>query len=147
MFLESDIHIDAPSATVWEVFADIERWPTWTESVTSLTALDEPTLAVGRRYEIEQPKFPKLVWTVETLEPGASWTWSQRSPGMASRAFHWVEPISASQCRARMRIEQTGPVAAIVGRLTRKRSLRYLTMEGEGLKRASEQRVRDGATS
>jgi Polyketide cyclase / dehydrase and lipid transport len=147
MNLDTEILIDAPATTVWDVFSTVEEWPTWTESVTSLEALDSPELAIGRRYEIVQPKFPKLLWVVESIEPGTSWMWSQKSVGMASKAFHWVEPISESQCRARMRIEQTGPVAAIVGRITRKRSLRYMAMEGEGLKRVSEQRVRDGATT
>ncbi len=147
MNIETEVEISAPAPIVWEVFAAVERWPAWTESVTSVTALDEPGLAIGHRYEIVQPKFPKLVWVVETLEPGSSWMWSQQSPGMRSRAFHWVEPITDTRCRARMRIEQTGPVAAVAARLTKKRSLRYMTMEGEGLKRISEARVRDGATT
>ena len=147
MNLDVDVEIAAPASVVWDVFSEVAGWPEWTESVTSVTALDESDLAIGRRYEIVQPKFPKLVWVVETLEPGSSWMWSQQSPGMRSRAFHWVEPLNGTRTRARMRIEQSGPVAAIVGRLTRRRSLRYMTMEGEGLKRVSEQRARDGAVT
>src|SRR5947209_3927427 len=45
MITESGVEIDAPASLVWEVFSDVERWPEWTASVTSLVALDGPGLA------------------------------------------------------------------------------------------------------
>lgn len=82
MISSSSISIDAPADLVWEVFfTDVEHWPDWTASVTTLRGLDGAQLAVGRRFEIKQPRMPKLVWTVTELEPGTSWTWVQRSPG------------------------------------------------------------------
>ena len=55
MITDSAIEIDAPPTLVWHVFTDVERWPEWTASVTSLSALDGPGLAVGKRFEIKQP--------------------------------------------------------------------------------------------
>ena len=81
MITDDAISIDAPPTLVWRVFSDVERWPDWTASVTSLKALDGPGLAVGKRFEIKQPRLPKLVWEVTALDEGTSWTWEQRSPG------------------------------------------------------------------
>ena len=47
MITDSAIDIDASATLVWDVFSDVERWPEWTASVTSLKALDGPGLAVG----------------------------------------------------------------------------------------------------
>src|SRR5436853_172069 len=77
----SGVEIDAPISLVWDVFSAVERWPEWTASVTRLVALDGPGLAVGKRFEIKQPKMPKLVWKVTDVTPGVSWTWVQTSPG------------------------------------------------------------------
>ena len=62
MITERSIEIEAPAAVVWSVFTDAERWPEWTASVDSVVALDGPGIAVGRRFEIKQPRFPRLVW-------------------------------------------------------------------------------------
>ena len=40
---------------MWDVFSDVERWPEWTASVTSLVGRDGPELAVGKRFSIKQP--------------------------------------------------------------------------------------------
>ena len=90
MITDCGVEIDAPAAVVWDVFSDVERWPEWTASVTRLVALDGPGLAVGKRFEIKQPRMPKLVWEVTEVTPGASWTWVQRSPGGLTVARHEV---------------------------------------------------------
>ena len=79
------------------MFSDVERWPEWTASVTSLKALDGPGLAVGKRFEIKQPRLPKLVWEVTALDEGTSWTWEQRSPGGRTIAVHEVHQRTATR--------------------------------------------------
>jgi uncharacterized membrane protein len=64
MYNEDSVEIAAPPQLVWDVFSDVEHWPDWTSSVTSLVGLDAPALAVGRRFAIKQPGMSKLVWTV-----------------------------------------------------------------------------------
>jgi uncharacterized membrane protein len=144
MITDGTIEIDAPAGRVWDVFADVERWPHWTESVDALTALDGPGLEVGSRFEIRQPRFPKLVWEVTDVDPGTSWTWRQRSFGAVTRATHEVVALGPDRTLVRQRIDQRGPLGVVVGRLTRRLTRRYLDLEGRGLKARCE---RPGADS
>lgn len=148
MITESGVAINAPADVVWEVFSDVERWPEWTASVTSLRALDGPGLAVGKRFEIKQPRMPKLIWEVTEVDPGTSWTWVQRSPGGLTEARHDVVPKSARDSEVTQRLEQRGPVGVVVGLLMQRMTKRYLELEADGLKTRSEQTHRaDGPPS
>ena len=146
MITDSSIEIDAPAATVWDVFADVERWPEWTASVERLVALDGP-VEVGARFEIHQPRLPKLVWEVTAVEPGSSWAWRQRSPGGTTLATHEVVDLGDGRTLVRQRIDQRGPVGVAVGVLMLRLTRKYLEMEGRGLKAASEQRHQLDAAS
>jgi uncharacterized membrane protein len=147
MITDSRVEIDAPASLVWEVFSDVERWPDWTASVTRLTALDGPGLGVGKRFEIVQPRMPKLRWTVTDLEPGSSWTWEQRSPGGRTVARHEVLWEGDDHTLVRQQLDQGGPVGAVVGRLVRRMTVRYLELEAQGLKVRSEHRHRLDAST
>jgi uncharacterized membrane protein len=148
MITERSIDIDAPAAVVWDVFADVEQWPAMTPSIRRVTALDGPELAVGRRYRIEQPRFPALVWEVTDLAPGRAWTWVQRSPGGTTTAEHEVLETGATSTTVRQRIDQGGPIGTLVGLLTRGLTPRYMDQEAQGLKARSEARwAEDAATT
>lgn len=148
MNTETSIGIDAPAGVVWRVFTDVERWPEWTASVTRIVPLDGPAIEVGRRFEITQPRLPKLVWEVTEVEPGRGWTWVQRSPGGTTLARHEVIAQGTDRTLVRQGIDQRGPVGTLVGALMRRTTRRYLTMEAEGLKARSEAQHRhDGATT
>lgn len=138
MINSSTVTIDAPADLVWEVFTDVEHWPEWTASVTRLTGLDGPQIAVGRRFEVKQPRMPKLRWTVTDVTPGASWTWVQRSPGGLTSARHEVVPAADGGTLVRQELEQNGILGSLVGVLMRKMTRRYLALEAQGLKARSE---------
>ncbi len=138
MISSCSVDIDAPADLVWEVFADVEHWPDWTASVTELRGLDGPQLSVGRRFEIKQPRMPRLVWTVTDVEPGSSWTWVQRSPGGVTSARHEVVPVATGGTVVRQELAQRGIVGALVGLMMRQLTRRYLAMEAQGLKARSE---------
>jgi uncharacterized membrane protein len=139
MFTEDSIEIDAPPQVVWDVFSDVEHWPEWTASVTSLTGRDGSALAAGRRFAIKQPGLQKLIWKVAEIEPGTSWTWVTRSPGVQVIARHYVTGLPGGRTLVRQELDQRGVLGALVGRLTLKRTKRYLAMEAHGLKARSEQ--------
>jgi uncharacterized membrane protein len=146
MIMDNSIEIDAPASLVWDLYADVERWQEWTASIEHVEALDGPALAVGKRFEIKQPRFPKVVWEVTELDPGSSWTWRQRSPGATATATHEVVAQESGRTLVRQRLEQRGPVGVVVGLLTRRLARRYLDLEAEGLKASSERRRRRDAS-
>jgi uncharacterized membrane protein len=139
MFAEDSVEIDAPPQLVWEVFTDVERWPQWTASVTSLVGLDGPGLAVGRRFAVKQPGMQKLVWQVTEIDAGSSWTWAQRSPGVNVVARHYVSARPDGGTLVRQQLDQGGALGALVGRLMVKKTKRFLELEAQGLKARSEQ--------
>ncbi|UXA08538.1 SRPBCC family protein [Mycobacterium sp. SMC-2] len=139
MFTEDSIEIDAPPQLVWDVFSEVERWPEWTASVTSLVGRDGPALEVGRRFTIKQPGMSKLVWKVTEIDPGTSWTWVQRSPGVNVTARHYVTARPGGGTLVRQELDQRGVLGALVGRLMVNKTKRFLKLEAQGLKARSEQ--------
>jgi len=139
MITEDSVEIDAPAQVVWQVFSDVERWPEWTPSVTTLVARDGTGLAVGKRFAIKQPGMSKLVWKVTEIDHGSSWTWVQRSPGVHVSARHWVISQPNGRTLVRQQLDQGGVLGALVGRLMAKKTKRFLEQEAHGLKARSEQ--------
>jgi uncharacterized membrane protein len=147
MIVKSSVEIEAPAAAVWDVYTDVERWSEWTASIERVVALDGPGIEVGKRFEIKQPRLPKVVWEVTSVEPGVAWTWRQKSPGATSVADHRVVDGGTGQTVVHQRIDQHGPVGALIGRLMLRTTKRYLELEGQGLKaRVAEQLRRRDAS-
>ena len=69
------IDIAARAQLVYEVYTDVERWPEWAASVTSVERLDQGPLRVGSRARIKQPRLPTTVWEVTEVVAGRSFTW------------------------------------------------------------------------
>ena len=88
MFVRDEITIAAPIEQVWAVYRDVAQWPTWTASVTDVRLIEGSEVSIGTKVRIKQPRFPPLVWTVTSVEPGTSWTWVTRSPGATTTAAH-----------------------------------------------------------
>lgn len=138
MITDSSIEVDAPAPTVWGVFTDVERWSEWTASIQRIVALDGAGIQVGKRFEIKQPRMPKLVWEVTEVDPGTSWTWRQRSPGATTLATHEVVAQGPGRTLVRQRIDQRGPVGVLTGLVMLRLTRRYLELEAQGLKARSE---------
>src|SRR6476661_3118654 len=135
---DDDVVIDAPAAAVWAVYADVEHWPDWTESVREVRFVSGDQVADGARVRIKQPKLRTATWQVTAVEPGTSWTWESRAPGVHTTASHTLEPVDERRTRVRQSIVHHGPLAAIVGKLYAKLTRTYLAMEAEGLKQRCE---------
>ena len=77
------------------------------------------------------------LWTLTAIEPGRSFTWVSRAPGLRVVAHHSVEP-TVSGSRATLSLELQGVFGGVFGRLTRGITERYLALEASGLKARSE---------
>ena len=138
MIVQDEITIDAPIDTVWAVYSDVERWPEWTASVTSVELLDGGPLGAESRARIKQPRFPSLVWTVTELVPGRTWTWVARSPGARTTAIHLLEGAADGRTRVTQTIDQRGILGVLVGLLTKRLTRRDLALEAAGLRQRVE---------
>ena len=93
------VEIAAPPERVWAVLADLERWPEWTASVTSVELLEPGPLAVGTRARVSQPKLKPAIWEVTQAKAGRGFTWVTRHPGLLVTGLHQLEPIEKGTWR------------------------------------------------
>lgn len=133
------VDIEASPSAVWGLMSDVERWHEWTASIARIERLDAGPFVVGARARVYQPKLPPAVWQVTRLEPGHGFTWVSRAPGALMTGDHYVEPAGTGS-RARLGLRYEGPVGRLIGRVFAGITRRYVTMEGEGLKRRAEAR-------
>ena len=130
------VEIVAPPERVWAVLADLERWPEWTPSVTSIELLVPGPLAVGTRARVSQPKLKPAVWEVTEVKANRSFTWVTRQPGLVVTGLHQLEPIEKGTL-ATVAVRFSGLLGPLVGRLTRRLNHRYLAFEADGLRKRS----------
>jgi uncharacterized membrane protein len=133
----ASITIDAPIDVVWSVFTDVERWPTWASSFTSVELIDGP-MRLGAKARIRQPGLPTVVWEVVKWEPGRSWTWAATSPGARTEASH-VLTAAGGRTVAEQAIVSSGPLGRLAAWVWRSLTRRYLAIEAAGLKQRSEE--------
>src|SRR5215467_2460320 len=131
------VEIAAPADQIWNVMADVERWPEWTASVTSVKRLDAGPFGIGSRARVKQPKLLPAVWSVTILDPGRSFTWMSRMLGLRVLGSHAVESVG-DRSRVTLSIQFIGLFRAPAIRAFRKLNEEYLNMEAIGLKRRCE---------
>ena len=138
MSLEVSRTIQASADSVWATLMDVERWPQWTASMTSLERLDAGPLRVGSRVRIRQPSVPAMVWTVTDLQPLRGFTWSATAAGVTTLASHSLGPSADGKVSVRLAIQRRGLLAPLLDLLTASLTRRYVGLEADGLKRACE---------
>ena len=131
------IHIDAPPEVVWATTIEVDRWPEWTPTVTSVTRLDSGPLERGSRARIEQPLQPAAEWVVTELVPGRMFSWETRRRGLHMIATHELLPEGGGT-RNVLRVDVEGILALVCWPLLRLAIRRALGEENRGLKRRCE---------
>ena len=137
MMMTSTVTIAAPAQDVFDSYVDVQRWPAWSDTVTSLVRLEPGPLQLGSRARIKQPKLREAVWEVTEYTAGRSFTWVSRFPGVVSTARHVVIP-AGDGATVTLSVEQSGLLGWLVGLLTKRLTERYLAVESAGLKRLCE---------
>jgi uncharacterized membrane protein len=144
MTFETSIDINAAAETVWAAQVDVEGWPRWTPSVTSVERLDRGAFGLESQERIKQPNLPLLTWTVTAFDEGRSFTWEAHSLGVRTAGDHEVTVLGDGTARLTLRVRQTGPLAGVIGLVTGRQTRRFLALEAAGFKRCCE---RDGAVA
>jgi uncharacterized membrane protein len=135
--IETTIDIAASPERVWSVMSEVLLMPSWSDSMTSVEVDPPGPLAVGSRARIVQPKLSPATWTVTELTPVRSYSWVSKAMGADVTASHTITPTSDG-ASVTLAVQYDGYMSSVVAGLTRKITTKYLRMEAEGLKQASE---------
>ncbi len=138
---EITVEIAAPPAQVWAVLMDVERWPEWTPTISSVERLETGPMAVGSRTRIVQPRLRPAVWHVTQLdEKTGVFTWVSRNPGVHVTACHAVHATQYGS-RVTLSTKMGGLLGPLMRRLLATLNEQYVTTEANGLKRRCEDAV------
>lgn len=138
--------IAAPSAHVWSILSDIERWTEWTPTITRIERLDRGDIEIGSRFRIAQPKLRPTLWTISEWKPGERFTWTSRAPGFRAVAEHALS-AGTNGCSVRLAVRFEGVFARLAARLYGRLTLQYMQLEADGLRTRSEATRADGTTA
>lgn len=130
------IAIAAAPERVWALMSDLDRWHEWTPSIRGITRQGGAPFAPGTRVVIRQPKFPPALWTITDVQPGRSFTWVSRAPGMRVTGTHAIVPTDGGS-RVTLSLQYEGALGRLFARLTRGITERYIGYEAEGLRAGS----------
>ncbi len=141
MKIEHSIHIAAPPSLVWDVTADVDRWPEWTPTMMSVHRVDSGPFRHGSQAEIVQPGMPKTTWTVVDFVAGKRFAWAARARGMHLTGTHELT-IEPGGTRNTLTVEVRGLPAMLFWPVLRVALQQALAQENAGLKARCEERVR-----
>ena len=138
MHYEVTVEIEAPPEAVWSLLTDVERWPQWTASMTSVRRLDSGEIHVGSEARVKQPGLLDATWRVTELAPGCNFTWESRSLGVRVVGGHLIKGVDGGRSAVTVTVHQTGPIMALARPFVEGLTCRYLAIESAGLKRRCE---------
>ncbi len=138
MTYRTTIDIDAPVERVWNVLVDVERWPDWSPTMTSVERLEPGMFRPGSSARIKQPRLPEAIWRVTVLVPQRSFTWSAHARGVTTVARHTLTAREEGGTHALGEIDQFGPLALLARVFFSRLTKRYLNEEARGLKQRCE---------
>jgi hypothetical protein len=131
------VDIKARPEDVALVLFDVERWPEWTPTMTSIRRLDNGPLAEGSKVRIRQPNVLPAVWQITELIAGCGFSWVTSSLGMQLEAGHWMD-ITDIGCRVTLSLRFSGPIGALIAHLCGNLSQRYIAIESDCLRKRCE---------
>lgn len=127
------VPIDAPAEVAWRVLADLERWPSWTDSMTTVARIGTGELVPGLRVKVKQPKLRQVEFEVTAVGPGRSFRWVSEAPGITTTATHEIAATGQGTSELTLSFEMVGPLGGITGALFGGLIRRYVQMEADGL--------------
>ncbi len=138
MIVENTLHIDAPPNVVWVVTEDVDRWPEWTPTISSVRRLDDGPFGVGSKALVKQPGQAESEWTVTDFVLGERFTWETRRAGIVMEATHELEPDRNGTSNT-LRVVVSGFLGTLLSPLLRPLIRKALADENVGLRRRCEE--------
>ncbi|MGH3425923.1 MAG: SRPBCC family protein [Nocardioidaceae bacterium] len=138
MDYETSVEVKAPADAVWNVLADPAEWPRWSASTDSVEMLDG-SIGPGKRAKVSQPRMRPMTWTVTEYVPGSTFTWTSKSGGVTTVAYHEVSPLDGDRSRLVLGVQQSGVLVPLTDLLLGKRIREYVDLEAAGHKARAEQ--------
>jgi carbon monoxide dehydrogenase subunit G len=138
MRVTDDIHINAAPDVVWAVTVDVERWPEWTPTVSSVRLVGEREFGLGSVARIGQPMQPESEWTVTEFSAGRRFAWTTRRTGIRMTGTHDMV-AEGGGTRNVLAIDANGWLAVLLWPLLRWPMRKALADENRGLKARCEQ--------
>lgn len=132
--------IDAPAATVWDVWTGVADWSRWSSTTrsTRLLSADGSGFGLGSRVRIHQSQLPANVWEVTVWEPVTRFVWVARQSGITTTATHDLEDLGDGRTRVHASVLHEGLLAGVVGGVTGRLTRTYVAREVVDLKRRAE---------
>ncbi len=131
------VTVDAAVADVARVLHAVERWPSWTASVSRVERHGSGPLAVGETVTVKQPRLPAARWTVTAVDP-SGFSWRSSSFGVRSVGDHWAQEAADGRTTAALTLTMSGPLARLTATLYARLIRRYVRMEADGLRAEAE---------
>lgn len=138
--------VQASPAAIWNILADVERWPSWTPTTLQVDPLTPGGLRVGARYRVTQPKLRPGIYEVTDCTPGKAFTWIQKIPGGTMVADHRLTAADATGTEVELSFATEGLLGALAGRMYGKLIAEYVSTEARSLKAHCEA-IRQEATA
>ena len=126
------VDIAAPPRRVLALLLDVERWPEWAATVTSVRRVDGGEFGIGSKAHLHQPKMLPAVWQVTALSD-TDFVWVTRRPGLQVHAGHAVEKTPTGS-KVTLSLQLTGPLSGLAVCLFGRLGARYMHIEAESLR-------------
>ena len=134
MTVENTLHIDAAPEVVWAVTADVDRWPEWLPTVSSVRRLDTSPFGLGSKALVKQPAQAEAEWVVTDFVAGERFTWQTQRAGLQMVATHELRPEGPGTSNV-LRVEASGVLATLFSPVLRPLFRRALAEENRSLKK------------
>ena len=133
MRVEHTTYKEAPPEVVWAVTEDVERWPEWTPTVTSVRREGGGPFGLGSVAWIKQPLQPESRWVVTEFQRGRRFAWETRRAGLRMTGTHEVS-AEGTGTRNRLSVDAEGRLALLFWPVLRLAMKRALSDENDGLR-------------
>lgn len=143
MRIEHVLPIAARVERVWALTIDVESWPRFTSTMTSIERLDDGPLRPGSTVRIKQPAQRERIWTVAEIEPNRRFTWTTRAMGVSMTAGHQLTDSDGVTTNT-VSVTLGGSLSRIVGIVLARPMRRSLAAENEGFRAAAESETTAG---